>query len=322
MIGSTPGDTFANRDPIEVLVRVASLIASATEIVSELGFGDSLVARSHECDWPPAVRSLPAITEPKIDVQASSAAIDREVKALVEEALSVYRVDAERLRDLTPDLVVTQTQCEVCAVSLSDVERALAEWTGNRPRVVSLEPNALEDVWADVGRVAAALGVPARGEELVAELRGRMDDVAARAAALPDRPRVACIEWIDPLMAAGNWMPELVAMAGGENLFGEPGKHSPWMSWEELVEADPDVLVVMPCGFDVQRSRAEMGPLLERPEWGELRAVRAGRVAVADGVQYMNRPGPRVAESLEILAEILHPAAFGDRWRGTGWEPL
>lgn len=303
-------------------MRIASLIASATEITCALGLRGDLVARSHECDYPPDVDSLPVVTEPKIDVGASSAAIDREIRALVEEALSVYRVDAEALRTLAPEVILTQTQCEVCAVSLGDVERALAEWTGERPRVVSLEPNALDDVWEDVRRIARALDVADRGEALIGRLQERIEAVTRASRARAERPRVACIEWIEPLMAAGNWMPELVDRAGGVNLFGEAGRHSPWMTWEELAAADPDAIVVLPCGFDIPRTRAEMGPLTERPGWGALTAVRAGRVALADGVQYFNRPGPRLVESLEILAEILHPDALDYRWRGRGWEPL
>jgi iron complex transport system substrate-binding protein len=302
--------------------RVASLLASATEIVCALGCRDDLIARSHECDHPPDVRELPVLTEPKIDVHASSAAIDREIRALVEEALSVYRVDADRLRALRPDVIVTQTQCEVCAVSLGDVERALAAWTGERPRVVSLEPNALGEVWEDVRRVAGALGVEARGEDLVARLQDRIEAVSREARARPERPRVACVEWIEPLMAAGNWVPELVGLAGGVNLFGEAGRHSPWLAWEELAAADPDVIVVLPCGFDVARARSEIGPLAERPGWSGLAAVRAGRVVLADGVAYFNRSGPRLVESLEILAEILHPGGIDHGWRGRGWEPL
>jgi iron complex transport system substrate-binding protein len=301
--------------------RVASLLASATEIICALGCEQALVARSHECDWPPGVERLPAVTAPKIDIRGSSAAIDREVRALVEEALSIYRVDADRLRELQPDLIVTQTQCEVCAVSLRDVERALAEWTDMLPRVVSLEPHALADVWGDVRRVADALGVASRGESLIEALTARMDEVAAQARALPQGPTVATIEWIEPLMTGGNWMPELVAMAGGENLFGEAGKHSPRLAWEDLAAADPQVIVVTPCGFDLARTRAEMSPLTSRPEWKDLSAARTGRVALADGVQWFNRSGPRLAESLEILAEIFHPG-IDHGWRGKAWDPL
>ncbi|HEX2117340.1 MAG TPA: cobalamin-binding protein [Alphaproteobacteria bacterium] len=299
--------------------RVVSLIASATEIVAALGARDLLVARSHECDFPEDVASLPAVTAPKLDIAKPSGDIDRQVKALLEQALSVYRVDAERLRALAPDIIVTQTQCEVCAVSQSDVEAALADWTGARPQIVSLAPNGLEDVLTDITRVAAALGMEESGRTLIGQMRVRMEAIARRISTSQARPRVAAVEWIEPLMAAGNWVPELVAMAGGENLFGEAGRHSPWMEWRDLVAADPDIILVLPCGFNIARSLQEMPALSARPEWGRLRAVQADSVFVTDGNQYFNRPGPRLVESLEILAELLHPDAFPARHAGTGW---
>jgi iron complex transport system substrate-binding protein len=299
--------------------RIASLIASATEIVAALGAGGRLVARSHECDFPPGVATLPAVTAPKLDIAKPSGDIDRQVKALLEQALSVYRVDAERLRALRPDVIVTQTQCEVCAVSQSDVEAALAAWTGARPRIVALAPNALADVFTDIQHVADAIGMPERGRDVVSRMHARIDAVAAKTAALPARPGVAAIEWIEPLMAAGNWVPELVALAGGDNLFGSAGRHSPWMEWRDLVAADPDVILILPCGFDIARGTREMAALTARPEWSRLRAVRRDRVFVLDGNQYFNRPGPRLADSLEILAELLHPQLFTARHHGTGW---
>ncbi|MGH9815203.1 MAG: cobalamin-binding protein [Candidatus Acidiferrales bacterium] len=303
-------------------LRIVSLIASATEIVCAMGYRAQLVGRSHECDFPPSVNELPVCTEPKLRIDVSSREIDEQVKRILTEALSVYRVDAERLRALRPDVVVTQSHCEVCAVSLRDVERALCDWIESRPQIVSLEPDSLDDVWRDIRRVATAFGAPARGEELVAELQQRMSAVQATAAKFPQRLTVACIEWIDPLMAAGNWMPELVEMAGGVNLFGVAGKHSPWMTWEELRAKDPDVIVVLPCGFDIARSRQEMPALTQRPDWRELRALCNSRVYIADGNQYFNRPGPRLADSLEILAEILHPSAFSFGHKGAGWQLL
>ena len=302
--------------------RVISLIASATEIVCALGLADRLVGRSHECDFPDEVRRLPVVTEPKFLTQGTSAEIDRRVKDLLEQALSVYRVDALRLRALRPDVIVTQSQCEVCAVTLSEVEQAVSDWLEARPRIVSLEPTGLADLWTDIARVADALDVPERGAALVESLQERMAAIAERAGGLAGRPSVASIEWIDPLMAAGNWMPELVEKAGGVSLFGEAGKHSPGMRWEALVRADPEVIVVLPCGFDMARTRAEMPALTGRPDWRELRAVRAGRVFLTDGNQCFNRPGPRLVESLEILAEILHPEAFHLGHEGTGWERL
>lgn len=300
-------------------MRVVSLIASATEIVAALGCRDSLVGVSHECDFPPSIEGLPRLTEPKFDVSGSSGEIDRRVKEVLRDGLAVYRVDADRLKALEPDVIVTQDQCEVCAVSLADVEQAVCEWTGSDVKVVSLRPDALEDVWNDIRRVAEALGREAAGEELVARLRARMAEIAARARQTAHRPRVVTIEWADPLMAGGNWVPELVEMVGGDNLFGEAGKHSPWMDWDRLAAADPDFIVLMPCGFDLPRVMQDVAMLSGRAEWRALRAVREGQVFATDGNQYFNRPGPRLAESLEILAEILHAEEFAFGHEGAGW---
>src|SRR5262245_22317495 len=289
-------------------MRIVSLLASSTEIVFALGLGDQLVGRSHECDFPDCVRRLPVCTSPKFVVTGSSADIDRRVKETLQTDTSVYAVDASLLDELRPDVIVTQAQCEVCAVSLRDVEAAVGRMR-NKPKVVSLNPNSLADVWADVRAVAAACGVADRGAKLIAELLMRMEAVAARVAGRP-RPTVACVEWIEPLMAAGNWVPELVELAGGVNLFGEAGKHSPWMTWDDLARRDPDVIVVMPCGFDLDRTKEELPALTRRREWDALKAVRTGCVWAADGNAYFNRPGPRLVEALEMLAEAFHSDAF------------
>ncbi len=302
------------------MARIVSLIASSTEIVCALGFGSDLVGRSHECDFPQWVQRLPACTSPKLPIEGTSYEVDQRVKAILAEGLSVYRVDAEALRSLAPDVIVTQSQCEVCAVSLRDVERAVCEWIDSRPRIVSLEPNALGDVWRDIMTVATALGAADRGEALVAKLRTRVAAIAERTHSFRERPTVAVVEWIDPLMAAGNWMPELIELAGGVSLFGTAGQHSPWMSLGELAARDPDWILVIPCGFDLGRTRSEMTSLASRPEWLRLRAVRGGRVALGDGNQFFNRPGPRLVESLEILAEILHPDEFAFGHFGAGWQ--
>jgi len=299
--------------------RIASLLPSGTEIVCALGFRDALVGRSHECDFPAGLEALPVLTESAFEGAGPSAAIDRDIRALVEEGLSIYRVDAERLKALAPDLIVTQDQCKVCAVSLDTVEAALREWTGAAPRVVSLVPAGLETVWDDFARVAAALGAEADGAGLIAGLRARIEGIAARAQALGERPRVACIEWIEPLMAAGNWIPELVALAGGEDLFGTAGAHAPWIEPAALAAADPDVIVVMPCGFGVGRVAAEMAALEALGFWQDLKAVRGGRVALVDANHYFSRPGPRLVDSLEILAEILHPRVFEFGHAAKGW---
>ena len=302
--------------------RIVSLLPSTTEIVCALGLGSRLVGRSHECDFPPFVKGLPACTQAKLDPAAPGAEIDRRVKQLVAEGLSIYRVDPERLRELRPDVILTQEQCEVCAATPRDLADALAEWIGARPRVVSLAPTTLGDVFRDVVDVAAALGVAGRGRALVGELTGRMSAISEKTGDLSPRPRVACLEWIDPLMAAGHWMPELVRLAGGTSLFGESGQQSPWIRIEELRDADPDVIVVLPCGFDLPRTRDELRGLEASAAFAALRAVREGRVALADGNAYFNRPGPRLADSLEILAEILHPDRFDFGHAGTAWRWL
>ena len=302
--------------------RIVSLISSATEIVHALGQTDAQVGRSHECDFPPQIAALPVCTKPTIDVHADSREIDRAVKERVRNALSVYDVFDDVLERLQPTHIITQTQCEVCAVSLKDVERSVAMRLASKPRIVSLEPNSLADVWDDVRRVARALGINAHGEEVIAALQARMCEIAEKARSAAEHPRVACIEWTEPLMAGGNWTPELIAMAGGVNLLGEAGKHSGYVIWDDVLASDPDVMIVAPCGFDISRTRGEMHWLTERREWGSLRAVRDGRVYLADGNQYFNRPGPRLVETLRIMAEILHPGTFAPAFEGAGWERL
>ena len=308
-------------------LRVLSLIASATEIVCALGFGDRLVGRSHECDYPPAVRRLPQATQPRFDVNASSLGIDSQVKALATEAraldaLGVYSVVPDALRTAQPTHIITQSQCDVCAVSLRDVEMAVAREADCNAEIVSLQPNALTDIWADFQRVADALGDASKGARLVAETKGRIDAVGKAGRSLRTKPTLAAIEWVDPLMAAGNWMPELIEIAGGRCLFGKAGQHSPWLSMEDLLQADPDVILLSPCGFDIKRALVDVPILQADPRWSSLKAVREERVVVADGNQFFNRPGPRLAESVEILAEILHPDSFDFGHQGEAWEAV
>ncbi len=291
-------------------MRVVSLLPSATEIVCALGQGHRLVGRSHECDFPPSVTKLPRCTEPKFDVTGSSRAIHQRVQGVLQDSLSVYRVDAAQLKQLRPDLILTQAQCAVCAVGLSEVEAVVQEQIPSHPQLISLEPRNLADVFSDIRQVAKVLNVPKAADGLVARLEQRLVVIQEATCDLVQRPTVACVEWIDPLMAAGNWMPELVEWAGGVNLFGMTGKHSSWLSWEGLVRADPDVIVAMPCGFDLGRTRSELRTLMANPEWPKLSAVKRRRVWIADGNSYFNRPGPRLLDSLEMLAQALQPAAF------------
>jgi iron complex transport system substrate-binding protein len=303
--------------------RIVTLLPSATEIVCALGFEAQLVGRSHECDYPPQVVRLPMLTSPKFNAEGTSAEVDLRVKKILADALSVYRVDVELLRNLKPDVIVTQSQCEVCAVSIRDVEQAAAHWIdGPPPIIISLAPYSLGDVMADIQRVGTELGEPERAMKLVATLSQRMTTIEQTAAKAGRCPTVGCIEWLEPLMGAGNWMPELVTMAGGENLLGGAGEHSATMTFDRLLASDPEVLLLMPCGFDMQRTAAELDTLARQPGWTRLKAVREQQVYLTDGNQYFNRPGPRIVESLEILAEILHPRAFHFGHEGTGWRRL
>ncbi|MEO8433050.1 MAG: cobalamin-binding protein [Acidobacteriota bacterium] len=298
--------------------RIVSLLPSATEIVSALGFADALVGRSHECDFPLEVRKLPVCTAPKLDPTGSSREIHARIEELLSEAISVYRVDAELLLALAPTHVLTQVHCDVCAVNLADVRSAVAGWTP-APTLVALGASTISEAMRDIERVAAALGVPQRGAAVTSRLVSRMEAIRDAAVYASRRPRVATIEWLSPPMAAGNWIPELVRMAGGENLFGEMGRHSPWLGPDALREADPDIIVAFPCGFGLERSETDAGLLEEIPGWETLAAVRRGAVYLADGNQFFNRPGPRLVESLEILAEILHPDRFDFGHRGAAW---
>jgi iron complex transport system substrate-binding protein len=299
--------------------RVISLLSSATEIVCALNAEAWLVGRSHECDYPLSIRALPQCSRPLIDITGSSREIDLRVKNSARQGLSLYDVDSAMLQELRPDIILTQTQCEVCAVSLKDVEAALCDMLNSQATIVSLQPNSLADFYRDIRLIASALQIPERGESLVQRLEGRLADIRRLAEAQSSRPTVACLEWLDPLMAAGNWVPELVQIAGGTNLFGTVGEHSPWMNWDELIAADPDVLVALPCGWDIEKATLELHDLAQHPAWLSLRAVRSNSVFVTDGNQYFNRPGPRLVESAEILAEIFHPGVFAFQHMPNGW---
>jgi iron complex transport system substrate-binding protein len=298
--------------------RIISLLPSATEIVAALGFGDHLVGRSHECDFPLGVEKLPVCSSTKIPIHGTSYEIDQRVKEIVAEGLSVYRVNVDLLRELRPDLILTQTQCAVCAVTPRDLEQALCTWIGAQPAMVSLEPNNLGDVWNDMRRIGDALGVPARAEELIGSLTKRLAVIRGDVGDLR-RPTVGAIEWLGPLMAGGNWMPELIEIAGGSSLFARAGEHSSWLEWAALIEADPEVILLLPCGFKIAQTVRDLNLLTENPAWANLRAVKEGRVYVIDGHHFFNRPGPRLVESAEIVAEILHPEFFAFGHRGKGW---
>jgi iron complex transport system substrate-binding protein len=303
-------------------LRIVSLIPSATEILAALGLTDAIVGRSHECDYPPEIQQRPVCTEARLNSSAPSAEIHNEVNDILQSALSIYKIKTDVLEKLQPTHILTQDQCDVCAVSLQDVEKAVATLTHSQPQIISLQPHVLSDIWADIDRVADTLGVDSL--RLVEDLQARVKICEQKTHKLSamERPTVACIEWIDPLMTAANWIPELVALAGGQPLFSVTGKPSPQLTWETLVATNPDVIIFMPCGFDLNRTCQEATLLTQRPEWQNLHTVQTGRVYVTDGNSYFNRPGPRLVDSQEILAEILHPEIFEYGYKGTGWEAL
>jgi iron complex transport system substrate-binding protein len=299
-------------------MRIVSLLASATEMIAALGCLDQLVGRSHECDYPPQVQSLPTVSTVQINTDTSSSQIDAQIKQLAQtkeavqgnalRALSIYTINVKLLQALQPDVIFTQTQCEVCAVSERDVTLALQQLTGLHPRIISLAPYRLSDVWEDMLRVGKAVERPEKARELVESYRRRLERLSESTARLRTgerKPRVTVLEWLDPLMAAGNWTPELLAYAGAEPVFGEVGQHSPWLTWEELQAADPDVLVLSPCGFSLDRTMVDVPLLQQHPAWQSLRAVQNGRVYAIDGNYYLNRSGPRLVESAELLARVI-----------------
>lgn len=303
-----------------MIPRIVSLLPSATEVVCALGLARALVGRSHECDFPPGVERLPVCTAPKIDVCVDSARIHQAIQTHVRDSISVYAIDSDLLRSLSPTHLITQVQCEVCAVSIGEVRRTLSGWGADPPEVISLRAGSLDDVFADFTSTAQSLGVPEAGERLVRCCRERMTAIARCSRELRQRPRVACLEWLSPLMAAGNWIPELIELAGGENLFGVAGEHSPWLEWNLLAKSDPDVLLLFPCGFTIEETERDLHYLTSLEGWEDLRAVRKGKVFVADGKQYFNRPGPRLVETLEIIAEALHPGEVSFGHRGRSWQ--
>jgi iron complex transport system substrate-binding protein len=285
-------------------MRIVSLVPHATELLFALGLGDQVVGVTHECDHPPAARALPHATADRLPPGLSAAEIDRAVRASTLNGESIYALDADALRRLEPDLVVTQALCAVCAVSYDDV-RAIAEGLPSKPQVVSLDPRTYGETLADVRTVAQATGARKAALDLIARTSKRVDAVEQAVAGVTRRPRVAAIEWFDPVFVAGHWTPQLIEMAGGEDVLGFAGEHSEETTWEAVAAARPDVVVAMPCGYDAERSREEAARHAEA-----LRSVGAGEVVAVDASGLFSRPGPRLVDGLETLAHVLHPDRF------------
>jgi iron complex transport system substrate-binding protein len=292
--------------------RIVSLLPSSTELLCALGLETSLVGISHECDYPAHITDRPRLTKPKINIRGDSGTIDREIRSLVQQGLSIYQIDTELLQTLQPDLIVTQDQCEVCAVPYAEVVDATACVLGGQVQIISLHPALLQDIWDDLHRIAQVTEKQKQAEEVLASLFERVQTVMAESIKVPQPPRVAIIEWLDPLILAGNWVPELIQLAGGQDGLCKPGVHSSPMHWSELQAYAPEVLVIIPCGYKLEQTLAEVPYLRQLPGWRDLPAVQQQRVYAVDGNAYFNRPGPRIVDSLEILAGLIHPDMFGE----------
>lgn len=289
-------------------MRIVSLLPSATEIVCTLGLADALVGISHDCDYPPEIRSRPILSQAVVTTDLPSGQIETRIRGQIHRGMSVYHLDEEQLARLRPDLILTQELCQVCAPSYTLVKQA-AKILEAEARIASLEPTGLDGILDNILLVGEMTSTLDRAEMVVAGLRRRIEAVRAAVSGSP-RPSVACIEWLDPIYVGGHWVPEMVEIAGGTDLFGQAGEPSFTVEWDRIVEARPDVVVVMPCGFDVPRTRREVHLLTERRGWHDLPAVCSGRVHLTDASAYFNRPGPRIVTGLEILASILHPGSL------------
>ncbi|MBI2216472.1 MAG: cobalamin-binding protein [Candidatus Rokubacteria bacterium] len=301
-------------------MKICSLLPSATEIVFALGLGDRLVGVTHECDFPPEARRLPVVTRSTLDSgDRGSREIHQHIAAARHAGSSVYTLDHDLLTRLDPELILTQELCDVCAVSYDLVTEAVRRLEGAR-RVLSLQPTSLDGILATIEQVGAAAGVPERASALVAELRQRIEAIADRAGAAVRRPCVLALEWLDPPFIGGHWVPEVVRLAGGRGDAAREGRPSTRAEWSRISEDDPDIVVLMPCGFDLQRTVMEFAAANLPREWMGLRAVTAGEVYAVNGSAYFNRPGPRIVEALRILAEIVQPGLFPPTFAGTAWE--
>ncbi len=299
-------------------MRIASLLPSATEILFAIGAGDEVIAVTHECDFPAGTQRLPQLTSSAIDHDGQTCdAIDRHIRAAVHNGSSIYRLDEALLARLAPDLVLTQELCEVCAVSYSQVETAVQRLASTIP-VLSLEPNSLEDIFRTIEVVGEAVGRPTQAGDVARTLRHRVTEIGALPAPQPV-PRVVCIEWTDPIMAGGHWVPEMVSLAGGSDPLGVAGAPSSYVSWDRVVAADPDILVLMPCGYTLEQTLAVAGDITARPEFATLSCARTGRVVAVDGSSYFNRPGPRIVHGLEILAAAMRGCVGDSLPSGARW---
>ncbi len=299
--------------------RIVSLLPAGTELVCALGHGANLAGRSHECDHPPWITALPVCSKPRLDPAASAADIDKSVKSLLRQGLGVFEVDTQRIEETGADIIVTQTQCEVCAVSEDQLRTAAADYLGASLRIVSLSAADLAGLAEDIKVLGGALDASAAADELNNAMRASFSAIADAAAGRA-RSTVVCLEWTSPLMTAGNWMPEIIDLAGGQALLADAGRPSQWTHWSSIRAANPDVILISPCGFTLERAAASARDLARLPGWSDMRAVRERRVFALEGHHLFNRPGPRLVDSARALAEVLHGEP--ERTAGPNWRRL
>ncbi len=303
-------------------LRILSLVPAGTEIIATLGLSDYLVGRSHECDYPASITDRPSCTRSFIDSDRSSGAIHQQVRERLQQGLPLYQVDTEQIEVLKPTFIVTQSHCPICAVGEEMVANSGDDHQHAGADVVSLQARGLPGLWEDMLRIAETAGIPEQGKLKVKELKHRVVDVIEKVAAIAERPSVISLEWLDPIIGSGNWIPELIELAGGDDLIGVGEQEVSEVSWEAICRLDPAKLFLLPCGLNLTEARRGLPALQQRPEWGQLRAVKEGEAYLLDGQSYFNRPGPRLVDSLEIAAEILHPETFDYGFRGQAWETV
>ena len=293
-------------------MKIVSLLPSSTEIAFALGLGIEIVGVSHECDFPDEAKLKPVLTRSRINPLKRSDEIDKEIIEIVKNGLSVYDIDENKLKELQPDVILTQDQCEVCAVSLKDVQQATNKFVGNA-KIVSLKPAVLDNILNDIKTIGKAASKEKEAKKLIKSLQSRIGYIKNKTKNLPNKPKVFCIEWIEPLIAAGNWVPEMVEIAGGANIISKKGFHSKKLDLKEVLQQNPDKIVISPCGFKTNQTLIDMGFLTSKPDWKGLKAVKNNEVYIVDGNSYFNRPSQRIIDSLEILATIIHPDLFSEK---------
>jgi iron complex transport system substrate-binding protein len=292
-------------------MRICSLLPGATEVVAALGAADDLVGISHECDYPPSVRNKPVLVRPVIDSERSSSPdIDRQVQAAAAAGRNLYSLDEALFARMAPDLVITQDLCHVCAITPDQLQQAIGTLP-TPPKLLTLNPTNLNDILDDTERIGEAIGRAAAGHALASRLRSRLDAISHTVAQAGRRPAVVCLEWLDPLYVGGHWVPEMVSRAGGRDLLGRAGARSEKVTWEQVLAAEPDILILMPCSFSAERTLREVHLITARSGWERLPAVRTGRVFAVDSSSFFSRPSPRLVEGVALLASLFHPASVG-----------